>query len=214
MFFLVDVWKWSTESIYFLQKTSYTTPDRWWLCKDKLYLNPSLVLNGMWSHAHPQRLITTVVYKNYIYIFNWKTKNKKKKTVFSKRNKSAVVIIWLTYLFVNIDTQISAFVYSGSEFQIWGPKVLKLLSPYLTVLWTYTSIYLVYMLAILFYEISLLWKQDLGHSESWKNSNHSVLGRFTSIVQLPWFIKKGFVIAIKVIIENSKCSCLNIFNFP
>ena len=63
-----------------------------------------------------------MIYKNYIYIFNWKTKSKKVKTIFSERTKSEVVIIWFTYLFVDIDTQIrfvnwsEPLVYIFSEF--------------------------------------------------------------------------------------------------
>ena len=65
---------------------------------------------------------------------------------------------------------VSAFIRSGSELQIWGPKVLKLLSPCLAVLLTITYIIIWYV---------------LGYSESWNTSNPSVLRRFTSIVNLP-----------------------------
>ena len=54
-----------------------------------------------------------------------------------------------THLFVNIDTHklhlkwmklVQSFIFSGSECQMWGPKVLKLLSPHLAVLWTFLCI--------------------------------------------------------------------------
>ena len=97
---------------------------------------------------------------SYTYIFIWKAKNKIYKTVFSKRIKSEDVIISFTYLFVNIDTEITfassskPMVYIFSEFievsfcfhMFWGwisnmrTKVFKLLSPYLAVLWTFTCI--------------------------------------------------------------------------
>ena len=46
-------------------------------------------------------------YKRYICILNWKARNQKYKTIFSKQIKSEVVIMWFTYLFVNIDAQIT-----------------------------------------------------------------------------------------------------------
>ena len=59
-----------------------------------------------------------MIYKNCINTFNWETKNKKCKTVLSERIKSDVVIIF-TYLFVNIDTQITFANWSEPLFYIF-----------------------------------------------------------------------------------------------
>lgn len=69
--------------------------------------------------------------KDYIYIFKWKTKSKKWKISFSERIKSEVVIMWLTYLSVNIDnygshTSITMFLLIYDHFprhikiMVWG----------------------------------------------------------------------------------------------
>ena len=46
-----------------------------------------------------------MIYKTIFTYLTEKLKTKKCKTVFSERIKPEVVIIWFTYLFVNIDTQ-------------------------------------------------------------------------------------------------------------
>ena len=142
-----------------------------------------------------------MIYENYICIFNWKTKNKKRKTNFSERIKSEVVIMWFTYSFGNIDSQItfvnwseqlvymfskfnevSAFICSGSEFQIWGPKVLKRLSPYLAVLWTFTCV--LFGLSVSHFVLWNISSMKAGFRlfRVLKTSNPSALRSFTSIV--------------------------------
>ena len=70
--------------------------------------------------------------------------------------------------------------------------------------------YFFYVLAILFYEIFLPWKQDLGHSE---NLQPQCSNTFYFHCTLAWFVKKSFVITIKIIVQYSKCPCLNLLNF-
>ena len=145
-------------------------------------------------------------YKNCIYILNRETKNKNCKTVFSKRIKSEFVIIWFTYLFVNMDTQITfanwhkplviiyyfdfmkfvfGYICSGSEFQICGTKVLKLLLPYLALLWTFTCI--LFVLCVSYF---VLWnisskKAGLRLFRALNISNPSVLKRSAFTVLFP-----------------------------
>ena len=164
--------------------------------------NLSLFSDKKWNL---QKLITTMIYKNYIYIFNWKTKTKKCKISFRERIKSKVVTIWFTYLFVNIDTQIKIdiwskpLVYILSEFievsfwfyvlwewiQIWGAKILKLLSTYFAVLWTFT--FILFGLCVTHFVLWNISSTTAGFRllRVLKTSNPSVLKIFTFIVHLP-----------------------------
>ena len=142
-----------------------------------------------------------MIYKNYIHIFNWKTKNKKCKTAYSERIKYEVVIICFTYLFVNIATQITfvnwsePLVYIFFEFnevsfyfhmfRDWISNMrTKLLSLYLAVLWTFTRI--LFGLCISHFVLWNISSMKAGFFiQSLETSNSSVPRCFTSTVHLP-----------------------------
>ena len=91
---------------------------------------------------------------------------------------------WFIYS-LNLSKLVSAFICSGSEFKIWGSRVLKLLSPYLAVLWIFTSI-----LFGLCVSDFVLWNISSKKTEFrlfifLKTFNPSVLRCFISIVHFP-----------------------------
>ena len=100
-----------------------------------------------------------------------------------------VVVMWFTHLFVNIDTHklhlkwmklVQSLIFSGSECQIWGTKVLKVLSPYLAVLWTF--IYILFDLCVSHFVLCHISFMKVGCIlfKVLKTSNPSVLRCFRS----------------------------------
>ena len=100
-----------------------------------------------------------------------------------------VVVMWFTHLFVNIDTHklhwkwmklLQSLIFSGSECQIRGTKVLKVLSPDLAVLWTFICI--LFDLCVSHFVLCHISFMKVGCilSKVLKTSNPSVLRCFCS----------------------------------
>ena len=157
-------------------------------------------------------------YKRYICILNWKARNQKYKTIFSKQIKSEVVIMWFTYVFVNIDAQITFG--NCSELLLYIFFEFNKVSLFLYVLemnskhtdlsfwnfyhhfWLFYErlllYYLIYVFAILFYQIFFQLNQDLFFSKSWKSLISKCSKTFYFHCAHAWFLKKSFVIPIKI----------------
>ena len=152
-----------------------------------------------------------MTYKSYIYIFNWKTKIKKCKTVLSKHIKFKIVIIWFEYLL-----EFNEVSFCFHMIREWIPNMKNLrLSNFYHHIWLFYEHLLVYclvcVLAVLFYEILLPWKQDLGYAES-ENLEPQCTNMFFTSLCTCLIYQEEFT--IKIIVQNSKRPRLNLFTFP